>query len=84
MRHEGYELSVGKPEILTKRIDGVLSEPVELLVIDCPENFVGVVIEKLGSRKGKMEKMVNHGSGSRAPGIQDSFARADRSGRARC
>src|SRR5258707_8191324 len=39
------------------------SEPVELLVIDCPENFVGVVIEKLGSRKGKMEKMVNHGSG---------------------
>jgi GTP-binding protein len=63
MRREGYELSVGKPEILTKKIDGVLSEPVELLVIDCPENFVGVVIEKLGSRKGKMEKMVNHGSG---------------------
>jgi GTP-binding protein len=63
MRREGYELSVGKPEILTKKIDGVVSEPVELLVIDCPENFVGVVIEKLGSRKGKMEKMVNHGSG---------------------
>src|ERR1700723_1494338 len=63
MRREGYELSVGKPEILTKKIDGVISEPVELLVIDCPENFVGVVIEKLGSRKGKMEKMVNHGSG---------------------
>src|SRR5882724_5415579 len=63
MRREGYELSVGKPEILTKKIDGVTSEPVELLVIDCPENFVGVVIEKLGQRKGKMEKMVNHGSG---------------------
>jgi len=63
MRREGYELSVCKPEILTKKIEGVLSEPVELLVIDCPENFVGVVIEKLGSRKGKMEKMVNHGSG---------------------
>jgi GTP-binding protein len=63
MRREGYELSVGKPEILTKKIDGVVSEPVELLVIDCPENFVGVVIEKLGQRKGKMEKMVNHGSG---------------------
>ena len=63
MRREGYELSVGKPEILTKKIDGVTSEPVELLVIDCPENFVGVVIEKLGSRKGKMEKMVNNGSG---------------------
>ena len=63
MRREGYELSVGKPEILTKKIDGVVSEPVELLVIDCPESFVGVVIEKLGSRKGKMEKMINNGSG---------------------
>jgi GTP-binding protein len=63
MRREGYELAVGKPEILTKTIDGKLSEPVELLVIDCPENFVGVVIEKLGQRKGKMNKMVNHGSG---------------------
>ena len=63
MRREGYELAVGKPEILTKRIDGQLSEPLELLVIDCPEEFIGVVIEKLGRRKGKMGKMVNHGSG---------------------
>jgi GTP-binding protein len=63
MRREGYELSVGKPEILTKRIDGQLSEPLELLVIDCPEEFIGVVIEKLGRRKGKMGKMINHGSG---------------------
>jgi GTP-binding protein len=63
MRREGFELSVGKPEILSKRIDGVLSEPLELLVIDCPEEFIGVVIEKLGRRKGKMGKMVNHGSG---------------------
>jgi GTP-binding protein len=63
MRREGFELAVGKPEILTKTIDGKLSEPLELLVIDCPENFVGVVIEKLGARKGKMAKMVNHGSG---------------------
>jgi len=63
MRREGYELAVGKPEILTKRIDGKLSEPLELLIIDCPESFIGVVIEKMGSRKGKMEKMVNHGSG---------------------
>jgi len=63
MRREGFELSVGKPEILTKRIDGQLSEPLELLVIDCPEEFIGVVIEKLGRRKGKMGKMVNHGSG---------------------
>ena len=63
MRREGYELAVGKPEILTKKIDGGLSEPLELLVIDCPEAFIGVVIEKLGGRKGKMLKMVNHGSG---------------------
>jgi GTP-binding protein len=63
MRREGYELAVGKPEILTKTIDHKLSEPVELLVIDCPEAFIGVVIEKLGQRKGKMEKMINHGSG---------------------
>jgi GTP-binding protein len=63
MRREGYELAVGKPEILTRHVDGKLSEPVELLVIDCPEAFIGVVIEKIGSRKGKMLKMVNHGSG---------------------
>ncbi|HTS51296.1 MAG TPA: translational GTPase TypA [Bryobacteraceae bacterium] len=63
MRREGFELMVGKPEILTKTIDGKLREPVELLVVDCPESFVGVVIEKLGSRKGKMSKMINHGSG---------------------
>ena len=63
MRREGYELMVGKPEILTRTINGKLMEPLELLVIDCPENFVGVVIEKLGTRKGKMTKMINHGSG---------------------
>lgn len=63
MRREGYELMVGKPEILTRHIDGKLHEPLELLVIDCPETFVGVVIEKLGARKGKMTKMINHGSG---------------------
>jgi GTP-binding protein len=63
MRREGHELSVGKPEILTKEIDGKTMEPLEMLVIDCPEQYIGVVIEKLGSRKGKMAKMVNHGSG---------------------
>jgi GTP-binding protein len=63
MRRESYELMVGKPEILTRTINGKLNEPVELLVIDCPEAFIGVVIEKLGGRKGKMNKMVNHGSG---------------------
>ena len=62
MRREGFELAVGKPEILTKKVDGVLSEPVELLVVDVPEEFTGTVIEKMGTRKGKMEKMVNHGS----------------------
>ena len=63
MRREGYELAVGKPEILTKTVNGAVHEPVELLVIDCAEDFTGVVIEKLGSRKGKMTKMVNNGSG---------------------
>jgi len=63
MRREGYELAVGKPEILTRTIDHKLHEPLEHLIIDCPENFLGVVIEKLGSRKGKIVKMVNHGSG---------------------
>ena len=63
MRREGHELAVGKPEILTKTIDHKLHEPVEQLVIDCPESFLGVVIKKLGQRKGKMTKMVNNGSG---------------------
>src|SRR6516225_1148616 len=63
MRREGYELAVGKPEILTKTIDHKLQEPVEHLIIDCPEAFIGVVIEKLGARKGKMIKMINNGSG---------------------
>jgi GTP-binding protein len=63
MRREGYELAVGKPEILTKKIDGALHEPLELLEIDCPDAFLGVVMEKLGARKGKVVKMVNHGSG---------------------
>jgi GTP-binding protein len=63
MRREGYELMVGKPEIVTKRLKGKLMEPVEKLTVDIPENFIGVVIEKLGSRKGQMMKMHNHGSG---------------------
>ncbi len=63
MRREGYELAVGKPEIVTKRIDGKLMEPVEHLTVDVPEEFVGVVIEKLGMRKAEMQKMHNHGYG---------------------
>ncbi|HEU5413556.1 MAG TPA: translational GTPase TypA [Candidatus Angelobacter sp.] len=63
MRREGYELMVGKPEIVTRSVNGKLMEPQEKLVVDIPEAFVGVVIEELGSRKGQMVKMHNHGSG---------------------
>ena len=63
MRRESFELMVGKPQIITKTVDGKTMEPLELLVVDVPEPYVGVVIEKLGMRKGKMSKMVNHGSG---------------------
>ena len=63
MRREGYELMVGKPEIVTRMVDGKLMEPVEHLTIDIPEDFVGVVIEKLGMRKAEMQKMHNHGYG---------------------
>ncbi len=65
MRREGYELQVAKPEVLTKRDEktGELLEPVELVVIDVPEEFIGVVTEALGRRKGQMTKMINNGSG---------------------
>ena len=63
MRREGYELGVGKPEVITRRIDGQLHEPMELLVVDCPEDFIGVVTQQMGVRKGRMMKMINHGSG---------------------
>ena len=63
MRREGFELSLSKPKIITRRIDGQLMEPLELAVIDIPEAYVGVVTEKMGTRRGRMCKMVNHGSG---------------------
>ncbi len=63
MRREGYELMVGRPEIVTRMVEGVRMEPVEHLTIDIPEQYTGVVIEKLGPRKGEMTKMHNHGSG---------------------
>jgi GTP-binding protein len=63
MRREGFELSVGKPEVLTRTIDGRLNEPMELLIVDCPEDFIGVLTQKLGQRRGRMMKMVNHGTG---------------------
>jgi GTP-binding protein len=63
MRREGYELMVGKPEIVTRRIQGKLMEPVERLTIDVPEEFVGVVMEQLGTRKAEVVNMHNHGYG---------------------
>ncbi|MGI9101845.1 MAG: translational GTPase TypA [Terriglobales bacterium] len=63
MRREGYELMVGKPEIVTKTVNGKPMEPVEHLTVDVPEEFVGVVMEKLGMRKSEMQKMHNHGYG---------------------
>jgi GTP-binding protein len=63
MRRENYEVEVSKPEIVTKTVDGKRMEPMEQLLIDCPEEFVGVVTQKLGTRKGRMTKMINHGSG---------------------
>jgi GTP-binding protein len=63
MRREGYELSAGKPEVLTREIDGQRHEPMEQLVVDCPDEFIGVVTQKTGIRRGHMTKMVNHGTG---------------------
>jgi len=63
MRREGYELMVGKPEIVVRNESGRRLEPLESLVIDCPENFIGIVMESIGSRRGEMKKMVNHHSG---------------------
>ncbi|HMK56776.1 MAG TPA: translational GTPase TypA [Dissulfurispiraceae bacterium] len=63
MRREGYELSVSMPETITKEIEGKLHEPMELLVIDVPEEFVGVVTQQTGMRKGRMQKMLNNGHG---------------------
>ena len=63
MRREGFELMVGKPEIVVRNEGGRKLEPLELLVIDCPESYIGIMLETLGSRRGEMSKMTNHGSG---------------------
>lgn len=63
MRREGFELSVGRPEIIFKEKDGKTLEPIEHLFVDCDERFVGVVTEKLSQRRGRMTNMVNHGTG---------------------
>jgi GTP-binding protein TypA/BipA len=63
MRREGFELTVGKPQVVTREIDGRVHEPVERMTIDVPEDYVGVVTQLLALRKGRMEQMVNHGTG---------------------
>ncbi len=63
MRREGYEMQLGNPEVITKTEDGVVCEPYELVVIDVPDAYIGVVSERLGPRKGRMTKMSNHGHG---------------------
>jgi GTP-binding protein len=63
MRREGYELTVGKPQVVTREVNGKLCEPMERLTIDVPEDYVGVVTQLLALRKGRLEQMVNHGTG---------------------
>jgi GTP-binding protein len=63
MRREDYEMHVSKPEVITREINGVKMEPIEQVVIDCPDNFIGVITEALGRRRGKMSKIVDHGAG---------------------
>ncbi|SKB06298.1 translational GTPase TypA [Aeromicrobium choanae] len=63
MRREGYELTVGKPQVVTREINGKLHEPVERLTIDAPEEYLGTITQLLAVRKGRMEQMVNHGTG---------------------
>ena len=63
MRREGYELNVGKPQVVTREVDGKVHEPVERLTIDAPEEHLGTITELLASRKGRMEQMTNHGTG---------------------
>jgi len=63
MRREGYELTVGKPQVVTREVDGKTHEPVERLTIDTPEEFLGAITQILAARKGRMEQMTNHGTG---------------------
>jgi GTP-binding protein len=63
MRREGFELTVGKPQVVTRELDGRLCEPMERLAIDAPEDYLGVITQMLALRKGRMENMVNHGTG---------------------
>ena len=63
MRREGFEMTVGKPQVVTREIDGKVNEPMERMSVDAPEEFVGVITQLLALRKGRMEQMINHGTG---------------------
>ncbi len=63
MRREGFELTVGKPQVVTREVDGKIHEPVERLTIDAPEEYLGTITELLATRKGRMAQMTNHGTG---------------------
>jgi GTP-binding protein len=63
MRREGFELTVGNPQVVTREVDGKLCEPIERMSVDVPDDYVGVVTQMLAIRKGRMEQMVNHGTG---------------------
>ena len=63
MRREGFELTVGKPQVVTRQVDGKLHEPFEALTIDCPEEYVGAITQLMAARKGRMEEMANHAAG---------------------
>ena len=63
MRREGFEMTVGQPQVVTREIDGRVHEPMEAMTIDMPEDYVGVVTQLLALRKGRIEQMVNHGTG---------------------
>ena len=78
MRREGYELTVGKPQVVTREIDGKLHEPVERLTIDAPEEYLGAITQLLAVRKGRMEQMTNHGTGWVRMEFVVPVARADR------
>lgn len=75
MRREGFELSVGRPKVIFKQVNGKLQEPVETLFVDCDEEFLGIVTEKISSRKGRLSKLVNNGSGR----VQAEFSIPSRS-----
>ena len=78
MRREGFELMVGKPEIVVRTENGKRVEPLEMLLVDCPETFIGIVMEGLGTRRGELAQMVNHGSGRVRMEFKHPLARPDR------